>query len=388
MKNKKIFSVVSLILAVIMILSVIVPLFFYGAVGGNTVNSLQKEADALAAEKKKIESELKNLKVEKANQMERKNKLDSQIRVTEREIDTMGELIEQISNQIAEKEKEIAIAEQNVQTQYEDLKVRIRANYESGQTSYLDVLLSSESFSDILVKLDIVQNILEYDQKQLEGLREAKAELEKAKAEAEAIKAQRETKKSELEQAKSGLQKNYDASVALVKEIEENTVEYKEEYEKIEKEEEKVQKEIKALLAASKGVYVGGTFTWPAPGYYTITSSYGMRLHPVLKVKKLHTGVDIGAPRNAKIVAANTGTVIKSTYSAAYGNYVVIDHGGGVATLYAHMTKQAVSKGDKVTKGDTIGYVGSTGYSTGPHLHFEVIRNGQTENPMQHFSKK
>ena len=127
--------------------------------------------------------------------------------------------------------------------------------------------------------------------------------------------------------------------------------------------------------------YVGGTFAWPAPGYYTITSPYSMRLHPIIKVYRLHTGMDIGAPMGSYAIAANDGIVTKATYSYSYGNMVMIDHGGGVSTLYAHGSEILVSVGDTVKRGDPILKVGSTGWSTGPHLHFEIIINGNTIDP-------
>ena len=121
--------------------------------------------------------------------------------------------------------------------------------------------------------------------------------------------------------------------------------------------------------------------TWPCPSCRIITSEYGWRLHPTLGYEKLHTGMDIGASYGAKIIAAKSGKVITATENRAYGKYVVIDHGGGICTLYAHQSSLAVSAGQSINEGDTVGYVGSTGYSTGPHLHFEVIVNGKTTNP-------
>jgi murein DD-endopeptidase MepM/ murein hydrolase activator NlpD len=132
----------------------------------------------------------------------------------------------------------------------------------------------------------------------------------------------------------------------------------------------------------SKAIYAGGVMKWPTPGYTRVSSPYGMRIHPIYKVKKMHTGIDIDAPSGAKIVAANSGKVILAGWNGGYGNCVIIDHGGGLATLYAHQSKILVSVGDKVQKGDTVGKVGSTGLSTGPHLHFEVRKNGSTTNPI------
>ncbi|MDD4172545.1 MAG: peptidoglycan DD-metalloendopeptidase family protein, partial [Syntrophomonas sp.] len=135
-------------------------------------------------------------------------------------------------------------------------------------------------------------------------------------------------------------------------------------------------------LQGKSGASIGtGSYTWPTPGYTNITSAYGMRYHPILKKNKLHTGIDIGAPSGARIVAADGGSVIFSGWLGAYGNAIIIDHGAGISTLYGHQSSRLVSVGAKVSKGQTIGKVGSTGWSTGPHLHFEVRKNGTPVNP-------
>ena len=139
-------------------------------------------------------------------------------------------------------------------------------------------------------------------------------------------------------------------------------------------------REIQSLQSTGT-TYEGGVMAWPAPGYTRVTSEFGNRLHPVLKVNKFHAGMDIGAPSGSKVVAANNGTVIKATYSGSYGNMVMIDHGGGIVTLYAHNTKLLVKTGDKVTRGQQIAVSGATGRVTGPHVHFEVRVNGEYKNP-------
>lgn len=174
----------------------------------------------------------------------------------------------------------------------------------------------------------------------------------------------------------------------MIKALEADASAYEEELKKAEKAEQEMQKTINEMMKQlSKAAYVGGTFTWPVPGCTKITDPFGPRIHPITKKKSTHTGVDIGAPYGTKIVAANTGTVIISGYNYAYGNYVVIDHGGGYSTLYGHMSKIAAKKGANVKKGAVIGYVGSTGLSTGNHCHFEIRKNGVAENPMNHFTK-
>ena len=134
-------------------------------------------------------------------------------------------------------------------------------------------------------------------------------------------------------------------------------------------------------------IYVGGIFLWPTPGYYTITSPFGMRLHPILKTYRVHTGMDIGAPMGTYILAANSGVVSKATYSVSYGNLVMINHGNGISTAYAHGSEILVEEGQEVKRGDIIMKVGSTGWSTGPHLHFEIIVNGTKIDPYPYVTK-
>jgi murein DD-endopeptidase MepM/ murein hydrolase activator NlpD len=147
-----------------------------------------------------------------------------------------------------------------------------------------------------------------------------------------------------------------------------------------------IEKKIVSLQSSKK--YIGGELSWPAPGYYKITSQYGYRNHPILKKKKLHTGIDIAVPKNSNVIAANSGKVIYSGYYGGYGNTVIIDHGGKISTLYAHNSKLLVKVGDEVEKDKVISKSGSTGLSTGPHLHFEVRENGQHVDPLKYLTAK
>ena len=195
--------------------------------------------------------------------------------------------------------------------------------------------------------------------------------------------------KAEADAEKANLQVLIDENTRMLSQLEDDIAKYTEEYQKFEKESEQIQDQIRELtIQAQTGSgsveYTGGVMTWPAPGYQTITSYFGNRLHPVLKVYKLHTGIDIAAPSGASVVAAADGTVIVSGYSGAYGNYIVIDHGGGITTLYGHHSSNLVSVGAVVNKGQNIAKVGSTGWSTGPHLHFEVSVNGTVQDPLNY----
>lgn len=380
-------------LLVIALLFSIVPYLFFGSyayqASQENIKKLEKQLTDIAAQKKKIEQELSKITKDRKSLISQKAKLDEQIELAAHEIEVSEELISALSDNIAEREAEIERLEGEQQAQHELLKKRLRAMYESGTATYLGILLESDSFSSFLTRFEVVSQIAEYDKELIKGICALKEQVTCNKEEIEKNRSAEETQRATLEAQKTDLIKKSEQASKMIRDLENNEEEFKENYAEIEKEEEKVQKEIKEMIAelAKKNVYVGGTFTWPLPGYYTITSEFGMRKHPILKVMKLHTGVDIGAPKGTTIVAANSGTVVTSSYSTAYGNYVAIDHGGGVATLYAHMSKRLVSKGDTVKKGQKIGLVGSTGYSTGNHLHFEIIKNGEYIDPMTEFKK-
>jgi murein DD-endopeptidase MepM/ murein hydrolase activator NlpD len=205
-------------------------------------------------------------------------------------------------------------------------------------------------------------------------------------------------KKTKQEEALNALEANVEnlenkqsQSDSLIEKFNQQSEENIKAIQAAERAEEQLQAEIrKELSEKGDSEFVGGDFLWPVSGYHMITSKFGMRTHPVTGVYKLHTGVDIsGSGINGKPVrAANSGKVLKAGYNSGYGNYVVIDHGGGCSTLYGHASRLNVKVGQKVSRGDVIMYVGSTGYSTGPHLHFEVIKNGEYTNPLSYFNIK
>ena len=212
--------------------------------------------------------------------------------------------------------------------------------------------------------------------------------MKELKAEIEAEKEQIEAKKEVVDGKKYELDAEVDKMNTALGEINGNLESLRAAYDEAERQEAALKRQLQAELNGSKtsASFNGGTFAWPTPGYGTITSQYGGRMHPTLKVYKVHTGMDIGAPMGATVVAGADGTVVKAEYNVAYGNYVVINHGNGYSTLYAHNSVLNVNKGDFVVRGQTIAKVGSTGYSTGNHLHFSVRLNGSYVSPWDYLS--
>ena len=353
-----------------------------------SVSSLNQKLSNLDKERQKIKKELTAIEKKKQSTMTKKAALDDQIDVTEQEIDTINLLIAALDEDIAVTEKELKSAEEKEQKQTEDFLKRVRVMEEAGNASMLGIILSADSFSDMLTRTELVSDVVENDKKLMydlkatrEGIAEKKATLEESK------KTQEEAKNSLVAREKS-LSKQYAEANALVKELTAEEKEYERRLNEADAAMESTRNSLQKLLSnSSNSTYVGGEFRWPTDAT-RITSPYGTRNDPITKKRTMHTGVDIGAGMGKNIYAANSGKVVVAGWSSkGYGNYVVIDHGGGKSTLYAHMSKIKTSQGATVSKGDVIGLVGSTGYSTGPHLHFEILINGKHTNPMAYFNK-
>lgn len=393
-KHRQLFaSIIAGTLAFLMFMSLFAQLFFRGTALEASQENLDKLKESLEATKERqeeIEADLDKIAGQKDAVLKEIELLDGRISTLEEEISLNNAIITELSGQIEQKEVEINDMQQKEDEQYKKLRERIRIMYERGDVSYLELLLDADGFYDFLTKYEIIKQISTYEKQLFNEIKALKEQIIVEKEALEADKAQQAESKAQLEAAKSELDSQVAQKQAQMKALEDTESEEKDKLVAFAEDEERINNEIKEMVAAlaaqNSGDYVGGTFQWPAPGYTRITSRFGMRMHPVLNVYKLHTGVDIGAPKGAKIVAANDGTVITSTYNASYGNYVVIDHGGNTVTLYAHMSSRSVQKGATVSKGQQIGLVGSTGYSTGAHLHFEVIKNGSYTDPMSYFN--
>lgn len=348
-----------------------------------TQAELQKEVKDAKKKTQEAKAQLDKVKQNRANVANEVLSIDKEINRAENELSSTEESIRIATMNLEWKENELKEAEAKCQEQDDAFKTRARIMYENRTTSYLEVLLGATSFGDFLSRIEMIREIVEYDKKVLNERIQARDVIAKAKEEIAQTKAELESRQEELEVLREELNYRLEAKQLLLDQLYQDEAEYKKAYEQAEADEKKVQKELAALAAKDTSKYTGtGKFVWPCPSSTRITSNYGYRIHPVYKTKKFHSGIDVGASYGSAIVAAEAGTVITATYGSGYGKYVVVSHGSGMTTLYAHCSALLVNVGDKVTRGQTIAKVGSTGVSTGNHLHFEVRINGTTTDPL------
>lgn len=393
---KRVCSIIALIIVVLMVLSLLSGIVISGinANAQSSVSSMQKELDDIAKKKEALENELNIISEKKEEELQKKSILDEQINSTRDEINILDNMISTLDSQLEAAEDELDKAQKQIEENLELSKNRIRSAYEQGDASMLEILAQSKNLYDLISKVEIVSRITEKDNEIIDSIKENKAIIEKKRSEIKANKEENEKAAKQLASKKNQLEKKQSASEALIDEINNDEAATKRAVEAAEAAEAQLQNEIRAALAAassnsSPGFVDSGDFMWPLDSKYrNITSPFGYRTHPVTGVYKLHTGCDISSSgiRGASIYAAKGGTVMKAGYNRGYGNYILINHGDGYATLYGHADTLLVSAGQVVNKGDVIGYVGSSGYSTGPHLHFEVIKNGEYTNPLSYFS--
>ena len=373
-KAKKITAIAVII---VFLAAFILPVLFSPFVRASGLSNAQKNMQ-------ETQQKLNEKKVNQKKIVAEKEKADKVIMQIESSIDTVNTEIQQHTDNITRLELEIEDTTIELDEQYAMLKKRIRVMYENGSDSYMEALLTAESITDFFSRYEIIKTIAEYDRDMLDSIQ---AELEKIKDAKSAIEQEKqavEQKRAALKVEQDKLAQEQQARNAMISEA---NVEIKE-LEKRYKEYEEMDRRERAAASSKMGTntkYSGGSMEWPTPSCYTITSPFGYRIHPIFKTQKYHAGIDIGAQYGASIVAANAGKVITSKFSSSYGNYIVVDHGGGIATLYAHGSKRLVSEGASVTRGQKIMEVGSTGNSTGPHLHYEVIVNGATVDPMSYY---
>lgn len=332
---------------------------------------------------------LDELQVEISDLMAEIQTISDNIYKYELEVAVLNKEIEELDVKIDEIELELTQAEKKYMRQKELLSNRIVAQYEAGEIAYLDFLLNSNSLTDFISSYYIIGEIAEIDNELLNSYKVEKEKVNQIKKELDEYKYELKTKKEDQEKSAIVLSNIKVIKNNQMSRLSEQEQELQNKIDEYQKEVQEIEVELLMALTANIGEeYVGGQLAWPVPGFNSISSNFGMRIHPISGVYKLHSGVDVAAPGGAFFVAANDGTVVTSRYSASYGNVVVIDHGGGLSTLYAHGQERLVEVGDYVTKGKPVLKVGSTGISTGNHAHFEVRVNGVCVNPLDYILKK
>lgn len=353
----------------------------------NEGTDLQQQREDLQNQINDANGQLEDVQNELSENLQQVQKLDEKIESSNKELEEINTKISELQASMNEVQAKLEVAEENFNNQKEKLDNRLIAVYESSDTEYLDVILSSRSISEFLSNYFLITELAKHDTELLEDMQSKKNEIQRAKEKLEndkkelgTIKANQSKTAKILENTKT-VRENYISKLSnSEKEIQAKIDEYNAQFAAINAE---ILAMVKDGIAAE---YIGGELAWPVPGYTRISSKYGMRTHPITGVYKLHTGTDISAPMGANFIAANDGIVTKAGYNGAYGNMVIIDHGGGVSTLYAHGSEILVQVGQNVKRGEPVLKVGSTGYSTGPHAHFEVRLNGVVTDPMPYIT--
>ena len=378
-------------LALALALTVFAPLEVL-AVSQSQIDALEAERDELSAEREEMEAGIAELEAEHADIMERKTALDERNELYRQEIELIEEQVELYTSLVEQKKLEVDSALERENEQLANYRRHVRAMEENGSFTWLAIIFGSKSLGELLSNIDMVGEIMEADRRSYEQYTAAREESERVQAEYEEMLTELDAKQAELEAEKAGLEAEIEEAEQLIVELEEQLETDRAAYEEQLAKEQALESEIQNMIAelerqeAANSIVSTGTYIWPLPGY-SPGSAYGWRIHPIWGDMRFHAGEDIGAPSGTPILAADSGiaTVIPNNGNG-YGNYIIINHGGGRTTLYAHMSAFAVSNGQSVTQGQTIGYVGSTGNSTGPHLHFEVRVNGATTDPKSYFS--
>ncbi len=361
----------------------------------------QKEDEIKKAkeEKKAMQNSLTNVKDLKKKLEASKSNLANYIAELDENLAEIQAKIAELKTQISDKETEITEKQKELEeaiavqeAQYEAMKERIKFMYEKGDTLYLELVFASESFGEMLNKAEYIEMLSAYDRKMLdeyvayaeyvalckESLEEEKGVLEETKKTVEAEEAALNELIGEKEQEINAVTNDIKNKEAAIAECEADIAAQNETISALEK---AIAEEKKKLAQDQGRKYDGGMFTWPAPSYTRISDDYGYRIHPILKVKQFHNGLDMAAPGGSPILAAYDGTVVASSYSSSMGNYIMIDHGDSLYTIYMHASALYVQKGAEVSKGQKIAAVGTTGRSTGNHLHFSVRLNGNYVSP-------
>ena len=377
-KGKTALKAVILVMALVCICAPLLsPLVF-----GDSVGEKQQDYDDLRSNIIKSERELSEGKKQAQELQAEITSYERQINDTQVEINLLTEDLNATKERVTQVLAELDDIQLRIVDQNEALMSRLRTMYKQGDASMVAVILGSSSMTELLTNVEMMKRITQSDADLIASLEKQYGEVTEKKDELVALKTELEEKQAELDSKKAALDKDMASVAALKKKTEKNNAALEAQIDAMNKEADALKAEI--LKLQSSGEYSGGVMGWPSRNSNRITDVFGMRYHPILHYNKMHTGIDIGAAGMTNILSAADGTVIRTAYSSGYGNYVMVDHGGGVVTLYAHAYKILVHVGDKVKRGDTLALVGTTGMSTGCHIHFEVRINGVYKNPLDY----
>lgn len=351
-----------------------------------SVDKARQDAKEAAQNKKEAQEILDNLEEAKSNIEYYIIELDKSLNELQIEISHLEQNQKELQESIEETQKKLEFAKNAQEDQYEAMKQRIQMVYESGNKRYLDVLLTATSMTDIINKTEYVSQVSLYDYNILKKLKTAKEQVANLKMKLDKDLASNQALQDEVNKQKQTVETLVEEKSAQVEQYTQSIAGQKAEVEKY----ALAEAQAEAIIAAAEqnasnsatSVYTGGIFTWPVPGYYGITSYFGNRTSPTAGASSAHKGIDIACDSGVAVVAASAGTVIVADYNYAEGNYVCIDHGGGVVTLYMHNSSLLVSVGETVVAGQQIAAAGSTGISTGPHCHFGVRVDGNYVDPL------
>lgn len=409
MNKRKIRAALALCLSVLMMGTVVseaIPVPAY-AVTQSQIDELKEQRNVIRAQRQEKQAIVEALEAEKADVVAQKQAMDERNMYTLQQIQLNNQEIELYDEMIAEKAAELEEAQRLENEQLERYRARVRAMEENGGYNILAIISKSDSFSDMLTAMDDVGEIMESDRQLEDAYIAARENTESVKADYEDTRAELEELKAQLKAEQEELEKDIEEAIQIILDLENDLENRQAEYDAIMAAEDAANATIDKLVAeleaqraaeaAAAAAAAGGSggggsanasgsFLWPVASYVYVSSRFGLRVHPITGKTKSHTGIDIASNQGTAVYASDGGTVTLAGWNGGYGNCIMIDHGNGYVTLYGHLSSISVSVGQTVSQGATIGAVGSTGNSTGPHLHFEVLKNGTRIDPEQFFS--
>ncbi|MDY4635661.1 MAG: peptidoglycan DD-metalloendopeptidase family protein [Candidatus Limivicinus sp.] len=409
MNKRKIRAAMALCLSVLLMGTVVseaIPVPAY-AVTQSQIDELKEQRNVIRAQRQEKQAIVEALEAEKAGVVAQKQAMDERNMYTLQQIQLNNQEIELYDEMIAEKAAELEEAQRLENEQLERYRARVRAMEENGGYNILAIISKSDSFSDMLTAMDDVGEIMESDRQLEDAYIAARENTESVKADYEDTRAELEELKAQLKAEQEELEKDIEEAIQIILDLENDLENRQAEYDAIMAAEDAANATIDKLVAeleaqraaeaaaaaAAAGGSSGGgsanasgSFLWPVASYVYVSSRFGLRVHPITGKTKSHTGIDIASNQGTAVYASDGGTVTLAGWNGGYGNCIMIDHGNGYVTLYGHLSSISVSVGQTVSQGATIGAVGSTGNSTGPHLHFEVLKNGTRIDPEQFFS--